>query len=446
MHRGKFNILAVILLAFLLCINSLATEETVPAEEQNVLVYAENVRAAAVYNIENGQTVFAHNENEMLPTASFTKMMTALVAYEILAERTEETLTVEYSMIKDASGNQVGYYVGETVSVTDMFGGLLVRGANDSAYLLAHIAAGSVDSFITLMNEKAAALGMTSTVYKNPTGMSADGMVTTAADSVLLARAFYENDFLTSLSTAVKYEMPATERSGVRTIYNRNGLVSKVVEKGYFDPRITGLNSGSTTEAGYYTASAVDGEELSYIIVALGGEQIEERNAAYLFTSELATYAQKEYGYVEVIRAGGIVCEVPVELSTDADYVTLVPGEGLTMYLPTSVTRADLTYEYRLDSETLKAPVTEGQSAGSYSVYLDGEYLGSVPLITQNSLSRSEFLVALDRIERFTTSTFFIVTVISAVVLTVLYFVVSAYIRTHRHRRGHYRAHRRKIR
>lgn len=438
MHISKLKICAVVLLlAILFCTVASATGEETLATGEETLAYIKNVRAAAVYNIENGQMVFAHNEDEVLPTASFTKMMTALVAYEILFDRTDETLTVEYSMIKDASGNQVGYYVGETVSVLDMFGGLLVRGANDSAYLLCHAAAGGTDAFVTLMNEKAASLGMTSTVYKNPTGMDADGMVTTARDSLILAGEFYKYDFLTALSTSVKYEMPATERSGERVIYNRNGLVSKVVEKGYFDSRITGLNSGSTTAAGYYAASAVGTDELSYVIVALGGETVNERNAAYCATSELATYALTEYGYVEVIRAGGIVCEVPVRLSTDADYVTLVPGEELIMYLPTSVTRADLTYEYRLDRDVLDAPVTEGESAGTYSVYLDEEYLGSVPLITQNSLSRSEFLVVLDSIERFTASTFFIVTVISAVVLTALYFVLGAHIRRtkHYHRR-----------
>ncbi len=436
MLNRKLNICVIsLLLAVTLCFGVFATEDELLAEETEALAYIENVRAAAVYNIENEQMIFAHNENEVLPTASFTKMMTALVAYEILAERTDERITVEYSMIKDATGNQVGYYVGETVSVMDMFGGLLVRGANDSAYLLCYAAAGGTDEFVLLMNEKAAALGMTSTVYKNPTGMDADGMVTTAADTLILAREFYKNEFLTSFSAAVKYEMPATERSGERVIYNRNGLVSKVVEKGYFDSRVTGLNAGSTAAAGYYAASAVFGEELTYVIAVLGGELADEKNTAYLVTSELATYALTEYGYVEVIRAGGIVCEIPVELSTDADYVTLVPGEGLTMYLPLSVTRADLTYEYRLDCESLDAPVTEGESAGTYSVYLGDEYLGSVPLITQNSLSRSEFLVVLDTIERFTTSTFFIVTVISAVVLTVLYFLLRARSRTKRHRR-----------
>ncbi len=434
MRSRKLNILAAVLLAALLLLNVLATEEALEDTESETLLNVANVRAAAVYNVENGQTVFAHNADEVLPTASFTKLMTALVAYEALAERTEDTLTVEYSMIKDASGNQVGYYVGETVSVNDMFGGLLTRGANDSAYLLAYMTAGSTEAFVALMNEKAASLGMTSTVYKNPTGMDADGMVTTANDSILLAHEFSKVDYLTALSSGVKYEMPATERSGVRVIYNRNGLVSKVVEKGYFDSRIIGFNSGSTVSAGYYAASMVRGEELSYVIVVLGGATVEERNTAYLLTSELATYALNEYGYVEVIRPGNIVCEIPVELSTDADYVTLVPGEGLTLYLPTSVERADITYEYRLDSETISAPVTEGQSAGTYSAYLGTEYLGSVPLIAKNSLARSEFLVVLDSIERFTTSTFFIATLISAAVLTVLYFVVSAYLRTHKHR------------
>lgn len=430
MRNTKFNICIAFLLAFALLVPVFATEEeeTLPAE------HIDFVKAAAVYNVENGQTVFVHNENEVLPTASLTKMMTALVAYEILADRLSETTVIEYNMIKNASGNQVGYYVGETVSVLDMFGGLLVRGANDSAYVLCHMAAGGVDGFVALMNEKAAELGMTSTTYKNPTGMDADGMVTTAADTVKLAYEFSKIDFLTELSSGVKYEMPKTERSGVRVIYNRNGLVSKVVEKGYFDPRVTGLNAGSTTQAGYYAASVVENDGLTYVIAVLGGDTADEKNAAYIVTSELATYALKAFGYTEVIRPGGVVCEIPVRLSTDADYVTLVPSESLTLYMPTSVDKASLRYEYRLDREYLDAPVTEGLSAGTYSVYLGDEYLGNVPLVTKNSLSRSEFLVVLDKIENFTSSTFFITTAISAVVLTIGYFLIKAYMQNSRHR------------
>jgi len=440
------RITALLLCCLLLLLPVLATEAPIESIDESAVPHIEHASAAAVYNLENETMIFSHHADEVLPTASFTKMMTAVCAYELLESRLDETLTVEYSMIKDATGNQVGYYVGETVSVRDMFGGLLLRGANDSAYLLAYMAKGNAADFVAYMNEKAAALGMKDTVYKNPTGMDAEGMVTTANDAVIIARAFYNIEFLTSLSGAVKYEMPATERSGVRIIYNRNALASRVIETGYFDSRILGINAGSTTAAGYYAAGAVESEELTYIIVVLGGKMVEERNAAYTLTSELATYALTQYGYVEVIKTTKIVCEIPVRLSTDADFVTLVPANGLTLYLPTSVDPdTDLFYSYRLDKEMLSAPVTEGQIVGTYSVSRgDGEILGSVDLVTKSSLSRSEFLVVLDAIERFTTSTFFITTVIVAAVLLILYFILTALFKHRRRNRMHSRIRRRK--
>lgn len=441
-RKGTAALLALFLL--FAAAPTVFAEETIEGIAESSVPHTENVAAAAIYNLENAMTVFSHNADTVLPTASFTKMMTAVCAYELLSERLDDTITVQYSMIKDATGNQVGFYVGETVSIRDLFGGLLLRGANDCALLLAYAAKGSVEDFVTYMNEKAAALGMTATVYKNPTGMDAEGMVTSANDAIVVAKKFYEIDFLTSLSGSVQYEMSATERSGVRVIYNRNALVSRVSETGYFDKRLTGINAGSTASAGYYAASAVKGEELTYIVVVLGGKSVEGINEAYRLSSELATYALSQYGYTEVIKTSRIVCEVPVRLSTDADYVTLVPAASLTLYLPVTVDpTTDLVYSYRLEKEMLNAPVTEGQVVGTYSVSRDGELLGSVELVTKNSLSRSEFLVVLDNIERFTTSTFFIVTVIAAVILTILYFIIGAIVRSSR-RRG--RMHTRRIR
>ena len=444
MHRAKKGIAALLALLLLPVLTVIVfADDTIDGIAESSVPHSENVAAAAVYNLENDTLIYSHNADAVLPTASFTKMMTAVCAYELLKDRLDDKLTVEYSMIKHATGNQVGYYVGETVSVRDMFGGLLLRGANDSAYLLCYAAKGSVDAFLAYMNDKAKALGMDATVYKNPTGMDAEGMVTSAADSVRIAKEFYANEFLTSLSGAVKYEMPATEKTGVRVIYNRNALVSRVSETGYFDSRILGINAGSTNAAGYYAASAVAGEELRYLIVVLGGKSVDGKNAAYQMTSELATYALTQYGYTEVIKTTRIVCEVPVRLSTDADYVTLVPAASLTLYLPATVDPAtDLTYSYRLAREQLDAPVTEGQVVGTYSVARNGETLGTVELVAKNSLSRSEFLVVLDSIERFTKSTFFIATVLAAVGLTIVYFIIGAIIRASRRRGGRMHTHR----
>lgn len=432
--------IAAIFVLLLLCGSVSATDTPSAGLMEDSIPHTENAMAAAVYNIENDTVVFGVNEDAVLPTASFTKIMTAVCAYEILYDRLDETVTVEYSMIKDVVGNQVGFYVGETVTVRDLFGGLLTRGANDCAYLLGYAAKGSVGDFVAYMNEKAAVFGMTDTVYKNPTGMHADGMVTSARDSLIIARKFYENEFLTGLANSVTYSMPATNEAGSRLIYNRNALVSRVSETGYFDSRIIGINAGSTTEAGYYAASAVKSEELSYIIVVLGGNSAEEKNYAYLLTRELATFALSGYGYTEVIKTSDIVCEIPVRLSTDADYVTLVPAASLTLYLPTSLdVKEQLEFSYELAAASLDAPVTEGQAVGKYIVSKDGEVLGTVDLVTRNSVARSEFLAALDAIERFTTNPIFIAAIIAVTVLIILHFILQSIMRTRRRRRNYRR-------
>lgn len=447
MVRHLVKILTAAALMLLLTICTVATDSLYAISEEDKTI--SSVASAAIYNIENDTVVFSYNAEKVLSTASFAKMMTAVCAYELLSDRLDETVTVEGRMIYNknggyVSGRYVGYYIGEVVKIRDLFCGLLMRGANDSAYMLCYAAMNgaedSVEQFVAYMNEKAKSLGMKDTCYVNQTGLDAEGMVTTAADSLKIATEFYKIDFLVGISNSVSYTIPASNKQGQLVIYNENGLkYNSNTSYRYHDSRVVGINSGMTPSSGNYAASAVRGEELSYIVVVLGGKELDGRNSAYLLTSELATKALKEYGYVEVIKTSKIVTEVPVSLSTEADYVTLVPSSPLTLYLPYSLDiSSDLTYSFRLDAQTLTAPVTEGQKVGSYTVSKDGVLLGSVDLITKNSVSRSEFLVVLDRIESFTTSTFFIVTVIASVVLTILYFIVNAALRARRRNR-HYR-------
>lgn len=434
---AAFLLAAALCLPLFLCT---AAEEPVKSIAENSVPDPSGVSAAAVYNLENDLYIYEYNADALLAPASLVKLMTAVCAYGALSERLEETITVEYSMIRDVAGNQVGYYVGETVRIRDLFAGLLVRGANDSAFLLCYAADGGIEPFVERMNAEAQALGMTDTVFKNPSGMPAEGMTTTARDAVKAAHAFYKIEFLTELSGAVKYTMPSTNKSGERLLYNRNALVSQVSEPGYFDTRLTGLNAGSTTDAGYCTASAAENGNLTYIIIVMGGHfETGAKNPAYTLASALCSYALEQFGYVEVISAGKLVCEIPVALSADADYVTLVPAESLTLYLPLSLDpKTDLSYAYRLDRDVLEAPVTEGDVAGVYTVSKNGESLGSVQLVTKNSLPKSDFLAVLDSIDRITRSVFFKAALLSAILLTLLYFVICACVRRARRRRRRY--------
>lgn len=441
----KLRVRLTALLVLCACLLLPAAAEAVALRgiEEDSVPDTKGIGAAAVWNLENETFVYEQNIDAVLSPASLTKLMTAVCAYEVLGTRMEETLTVEYGMIAAASGNQVGYYVGEVVTVRDLFGGLLTRGANDCAYLLAYAADGGTAAFVKRMNDKAAALGMEATVYKNPTGMEAEGAATTARDAVRIAAEFAAIPALTALSGSVQYEMPATNKASARIIYNRNALVSRVSESGYFDARITGLNAGSTVESGYYAASAVGSETLHYIIVVLGAEEADGKNLAYTQTSRLADHALSDFGYIEVIKPTGAVCEVPVTLSSTADYVALVPASALTLYLPLSTdVETELTKTVRLEHETLEAPVEAGTVVGVYSVSRGGELLGSVELVTNNALPRSEFLAVLRAIGSFTTGVFFLGAVAAAVVFTLLWFVLRAILRRRESRRSmprHYR-------
>ncbi len=432
--------IAAFLAFLLLSLGTYAAEAPIASLGEDSAPDISHVSAAAVYNLENETLVFGFNEDEVLPTASFAKIMTALCAYEILYDRLDDIITVEYSMIKDASGNQVGFYIGEEVRVRDLFGGLLTRGANDCAYLLCHAAKGSVEDFVAYMNEKAAVFGMSSTVYKNPTGMHEEGMVTTAQDTLIAARRFYENEFLTSLAGTVTYTIPKTNSARERQIYNRNALVSRVSETAYFDSRIIGINAGSTTEAGYYAASAVKNDELTYIIAVLGGREADGKNSAYTSTGALASYALDGFGYTEVIKTSEMICEVPVRLSTDADYVTLVPASGLKLYLPVKLdVKSALDFAYSLEYEVLEAPVTEGQVVGKYTVSKDSAVLGTVDLVATNSVARSEFLAALDAIERFTKNPFFLAALAAFVLVVILNFALRGIMKSRRRKRNYRR-------
>ncbi|MBQ4150461.1 MAG: D-alanyl-D-alanine carboxypeptidase [Clostridia bacterium] len=424
--RGFARISIFIALFMLLVPAAFATSEKPLEAVSEGTKIIENVAAAAVYNIENDTVVFSYHADDAAVTGSLTKLMTAVCAYELLQDRLDEKITVTSDMVKGMTMNFYGYKAGNEVVVRDMFGGMLARGYNDCAHILACLAKGSVEGFVAYMNEKAAEWGMKNTVYVNATGLDKDGMTTTASDSLIVARKFYEIPFLTSISNSMNYE-------GEVNFSNRNEFLLK---GDYFDSDIIAMNYGWTANSLSCAASATEGEGLSYIIVVLGGQNVDSKDFAYLVTSYLADKALSEFGYVDVIKKGKVVCEVPVELSTDADYVTLVGADSLTLYLPLSVDiSTDLVYSYRLSSEKLTAPVTEGQIVGSYTVSRDGVILGSVDLVTKNSLGRSEFLKVLDSIEKFTTSTFFIVTLIALVVLTIAYFVVGAIVRHRRRNR-----------
>lgn len=398
----------------------------------------EYARAAVLYNFENDRILFEHNAAETVYPASTVKIMTAIVIMEHYADKLNTPITVTQAMLDEVSGNRIGFSVGEVVTVEQMLNCMLVNSANDAAIILAHACAGSTAAFVKKMNEKAAWIGAYNTVYTNPTGMHHDDMVTTARDTAVIAKYAYAIPGFIDITSTPKYVMDATNVSTFRSIYNRNCMISKYYSVEYYYSRAVGMNAGATTQGGYaLCAVAEDGESgLTYLAVVLGAESVDGVLYNYINAESMLDWAYAAYDYVTVLSSKKMICELSVRLSSTLDYVTLVPAKDITVYMPASVNVAeDIRYSYNTYADVLDAPVQSGQEAGTITVLYGDEILGSCPLITTSSITRSEFLHFLAQVEDFSHGRFFRGTVISVVVLAVLYVFIKAGLRERKLRR-----------
>ena len=385
---------------------------------------------AYLYNFENDEVLFSVGTDERVYPTSTVKLMTGIVAIEELGDDLSRQVTITGEMLSKVAGNNVGLMAGEVVTVEQLLYAMLVNSANDAAMVLAYAAYGSVEAFVEKMNDKANALGAYDTYYANPTGMHNDAMVTTVADTAIIAKYAYTLPLFMEIVSTPKYVMEATNLSDYRNIYNRNCLLSKYYNVNYPYPRATGMNAGATTQGGYAICATAEESStgLSYLAIVMGADEVDGAIYSYVNAIKLFEWAFRNYDYIEVLSADRIICELPVRLSSTLDYVTLVPSETIEVYLPTTVNvERDIRYSYNTYEDAMDAPIATGEEAGTITVLMGDRILGSCTLVTTSSVARSEFLYFLARVRQFSQSRFFIATVVSAVVLSVIYVLLKAH-------------------
>lgn len=400
----------------------------------------DGVDAAYLINLNSGTVICSKEPETLLYPASTAKLMAAYVSLSLLSDRLGETVTITQEMISGTTGTRYGLTEGETVTIEDLFYIAFAGCYNDAVMVLARLASGDLTSFISAMNQAAGDLGMSDTHYTNPTGMHDRLMRTTAADVAKLATELQKNDFYLRMTSEPKYTLKGSEKQ--YTVGNRNELVLKsgTSHGKYYNSICYGMNVGMTEESGYALTTLAEDDGTTYICVILGGRETEDgTNTAYTTANELIAWAYENFSYREVITPATIVAEVPVTLSTDADSVLLIPETSYSYYLPNSaVIGVDITYTQKLTVESLEAPVSAGVACGFITVCYLGEEIATLPLVTKTSVSGNQLLRQMEEIRRFSQSRVFIATIISAVVITILYYALRAFLRAS-HRKKHTR-------
>lgn len=414
------------LLCLLMPLSVWATEaDALPAtpkkSEEADLTHAENV---LLYCIETDTILRKKNADQSIQPLTATKLMTAILAYERIADLKAE-ITVTKEMVKGVSGTYYGFKNGDTVSAEDLIKLMLLRKSNDAAMILAYTAAGDLDSFVALMNERARSIGMEHTTFTNCTGVADPEMTTTPADLLKLALEFYAHDQLLEWSGAG--DLPC-ESLG-RKIYNNNYFLSRYYNgtgTSYLYEAVSGMINGTDEELGDLLITSAANKGFHYIVVLTGGKKVEKLPVYYDITRDLIEKDTLNFAFSTILLNAEVVGELPVTLGSGADYAAVFPKDTLEYYLPKSVKpeKFKRVIEYTVDS--LEAPVEEGCTVGRIKVYYDGVLLGETDLVIRSNISRSGAEYRIREITAFLSSKLFFTIALSVIGVCALYFVATA--------------------
>ena len=409
------------------------------AAEQPPLPDLSHANAVYLYQPENDCVLAAKNTDLPLFPASTVKIMTGLVAAEALQGQYHKEITVTREMVDAASGYRMYLNPGETVTAEQMLYAGICAGYNDACVVLAYLVAGSVDAFVVQMNNRAAQLGMTSTLYTNPTGLHNDRMMTTVDDLAKLALAAMEHEGLMEIVSTVKYTMAANELAPARTFYNRNSMLARNVTSRYYYADATGLNAGTTTEGGYCVVASAAHGDLRYLCIVMGADEDPAELGgtiySYQIANELLDYAIYGFDMIRILDTQTALTTVEVGLTERQTGLALVAQEAVYAYLPKNTDPAELDYRVMLHDNAVNAPVSAGDVLGLVTVTYDGEMIATVRLCAAEDVEESAFLSGLSRISVYTGSRRFLLSCAYAVILLFCYFVVLPYWRKRRNRK-----------
>ena len=365
-------------------------EETQPAAQTAAAAAAEVVetaagdslslpcRAAILIDQDTGTVLYEKNADQRVPIASITKVMTLMLTFEALhAGKIDYDTKVPVSNhAASMGGSQIWLEPGEDFTLDQMLRAICVSSANDAAVAVAELVGGSEESFVAMMNAKAAELGMTDTTFKNACGLDTEGHLSTARNVAIMSRTI-----LTQYPEVLHYSGIWTDtlRNGQTMLVNTNKLLRR------YDG-ITGLKTGTTGGAGVCISASATRNGLNLIAVVLGANSSAERFEA---AAKLLDYGFANYEAAALPDLSGRPLYLAVTGSGDTgiplDY-TALPGR----LLVPSGGAASLEASISLP-ESCPAPVSLGDEVGTVTVTSNGETVGSWPIRAAADAARLDF-------------------------------------------------------
>ena len=352
-------------------------QNSVPAAE-----YKKHGDAKALLLMEysTGKVLFKENEQEHLPIASVTKIMSTLLVMEAL-DSGKIKLTDNVTVSKNASsmgGSQIFLSENENMSVEDLLKSLVVVSANDATVALAEYVCGSEETFVSLMNSRALELGCENTHFSNTNGLPVENHYSCAYDVALMTRELMKHRKIFDY-TSIWMD---TIRNGTFGLANTNRLIR-------FYKGATGMKTGFTGEAKYCLSGTAKRNNTEMIAVVLGASTSDIRfaEAKAMLDFGFANYetVTPEVPKIEPLKVkkGKVNC---VDLVFETPKILLEKGSGKQIDIKIDV------------CESIEAPFEKGTEAGRIIFSTDGREIASCRVKTETGAEKIGYFDVFSRI------------------------------------------------
>ena len=324
-----------------------------------------NAAAWILLDARDGEQLSARAEDRQRAVASTTKLMTAYLALSELSP--QQRLTVPPYAAAPAE-SIAGLTKGEKLTVRDLLRALLLASANDAAATIAVGVDDGQDAFVERMNDAAADLGLERTSFANPIGLDDPLNFSTASDLAELTLELLEDERFRDIVSLPE----ATLKSGsvVRRVVNTNTLMLS-------DPSVNGVKTGHTLEAGFVLIASAERRGIPLVSVVLGAPSEAERDAS---SQRLLDYGYSLYERRRPFDGGAELASAAVRYEDEP--LELVAGRGFAV-----AARDDQRIETQVDAPTeVEGPIARRERLGRITVSLDGNVVGSVPLIAARAV------------------------------------------------------------
>ena len=337
-----------------------------------------NAKSVVLMATDTKDVLYKENELEHLSPASVTKIMSILLCLEAL-DSGKIKLTDKVTASKNAvamGGSQIWLEEGEIMTVDELLKAVVIASANDACTALGEHIAGSDVAFVKMMNDRAQELGLKNTNFENCTGLddTTKAHYSCAYDLAVISCEVMKYDLIKDYSTIWLDSL----RAGKTELNNTNKLVKSY--KG-----ITGLKTGTTSNAGFCVSATASRDGLNLVAVVLGSDTSEHRfqTAEYLLDKGFAEYSSRK---IKIDKNK----LTPVKIN-NGKQKSIIPSFSDTQNIVLPKDNGKLKYDFKI-KKVVNAPVKKGDNLGSVKVISNGKTVKVIPLYADRGVDKVNFM------------------------------------------------------